>query len=58
VKFYYNSAAGVDCIQALGQVMRVEKLGAAGKDYKFGVRFSNMPPDYLKRFRKFLKSLY
>jgi Tfp pilus assembly protein PilZ len=58
VKFYYNSPSGMDYIQAFGEVMRVEKLGAAGKDYRCGVRFSNMPPDYLKRFRKFLKSLY
>jgi len=38
--------------------MRVEKLGTSRKDYKCGVRFSDMPPDYLKKFRKFLKSLY
>ena len=58
VKFYYDSAAGMDCIQALGEVIRVEKLGMSGKDYRCGVRFSNMHPDYLKKFRKFLKSLY
>jgi hypothetical protein len=58
VKFYYDSAAGTGCIQALGEVIRVEKLGASGRDYRCGVRFSNVPPDYLKKFRKFLKSLY
>jgi hypothetical protein len=58
VKFYYDSAAGTGCIQALGEVIRVEKLAASGKDYRCGVRFSNVPPDYLKKFRKFLKSLY
>ena len=58
VKFYYDSPAGMDCIQSLGEVMRVEKLGTSRKDYKCGVRFSDMPPDYLKKFRKFLKSLY
>jgi len=58
VKFYYDSAAGMDSIQALGEVIRVEKLGTSGKDYSCGVRFSDMPSDYLKKFRKFLKSLY
>ena len=58
VKFYYDSAAGMDCIQALGEVIRVEKLRTSGKDYRCGVSFSDMPPDYLKKFRKFLKSLY
>ena len=58
VKFYYDSPAGIDCIQALGKVIRVQKLGKLGKDYGCGVRFSDMPPDYLKKFRKFLKSLY
>lgn len=58
VKFYYDSPAGKDCIQALGEVVRVRKLGTSGKDYGCGVRFSDMPLDYLEKFRKFLKSLY
>lgn len=58
VKFYYHSAAGMDCIQALGEVIRVEKLGTSGKDYRCGLMFSDMAPDYLKKFRKFLKGLY
>ena len=58
VQFYYHAATGMGCIQALGEVTRVEKLGTSGKDYRCGVRFSDMPPDYLKKFRKFLKSLY
>jgi c-di-GMP-binding flagellar brake protein YcgR len=58
VKFYYDSAAGMDCIQALGEVIRVDRLGKSGKEYSCAVRFSDLPPDFLEKLRKFLKSLY
>jgi Tfp pilus assembly protein PilZ len=58
VKFYYDSSAGIDCIQAPGEVIRVDRLGNSGKDYRCAVRFSDLPPDFLKKLRKFLKSLY
>jgi hypothetical protein len=58
VKFYYDSAVGVDYIQALGEVIRVDRLGKAGKEYRCAVRFSDLSPEFLKKLRKFLKSLY
>jgi len=58
LKFYYDSAAGIDCIQAPGEVIRVDRLVNSGKEYRCAVRFSDLPPDFLKRLRKFLKSLY
>ena len=57
-KFYYDSAAGLDFIQAPGEVIRVDRLGISGKEYRCAVRFSDLPPDFLKKFRKFLNSLY
>jgi c-di-GMP-binding flagellar brake protein YcgR len=57
-KFYYDSAAGLDYIQAPGEVIRVDRLGISGKEYRCAVRFSGLPPDFLKKFRNFLNSLY
>jgi c-di-GMP-binding flagellar brake protein YcgR len=57
-KFYYDSAAGLDYIQAPGEVIRVDRLGISGKEYRCGVRFSDLPPGFLEKFRKFLNSLY
>ena len=57
-KFYYDSAAGLDYIQAPGEVIRVDRLGISGKEYRCAVRFSDLPLDFLKKFRKFLDSLY
>ena len=58
VKFYYDSAAGLDCVQALGEVIRVDKVGKLGKEYRCAVRFSDLPSDFLKKLQKFLESLY
>lgn len=58
VKFYYDSAAGMDCIQALGEVIRVDKLGKSGKEFSCAVRFLDLSSENLKNLRKFLKSLY
>ena len=58
LKFYYVSAAGLEYIQASGEVIRVYRLGISGKEYRCAVRFSHLPPDFLKKFRKFLYSLY
>ena len=58
LKFFYDSAAGVDCIQAPGEVIRVDRLGNSGKEYSCAVRFSDLPPDFLEKLRKFLKGLY
>jgi c-di-GMP-binding flagellar brake protein YcgR len=57
-KFYYDSAAGLDYIQTPGEVIRVDRLGISGKEYRCAVRFSDLPADFLKKLRKFLKSLY
>ncbi len=57
-KFYYHSAAGLDYIQAPGEVIRVDRLEDSGKEYRYAVRFSDLPPNFLKKFRKFLSSLY
>jgi c-di-GMP-binding flagellar brake protein YcgR len=58
LKFFYDSSAGIDCIQAPGEVIRVDRLGNSGKEYSCAVRFSDLPPDFLEKLRKFLKSLY
>ena len=58
LKFYYDSAAGLDYIQVPGEVIRADRLGISGKEYRCAVRFSHLPPDFLKKFRKFLNSLY
>ncbi len=57
-KFYYDSATGLDYIKAPGEVIRVDRLDISGKEYRCAVRFSDLPPDFLKKFRKFLNSLY
>ncbi len=56
--FYYDSAAGVDYIQTPGEVIRVDRSGISGREYRCAVRFSDLPADFLKKFRKFLNSLY
>jgi len=58
LKFYYNSDAGIDSIQALGEVIRVDRSGKSGNEYKCAVRFSDLPSDFLKKLRNFLESLY
>ncbi len=58
LKFYYDSAAGLDCVQALGEVIRVGRLGKSEKEYRYAVRFVDLSSDILKKLRKFLKSLY
>ncbi len=58
VKFYSGAAAGIDCIQAFGEVIRVDNLGKSGKEYRYGVRFSDMQPNFFKKLRKYLKNLY
>ncbi len=58
LRFYYDSAAGLDCVQALGEVIRVDKVGKLGKEYRCAVRFSDLPPNFLKKLQKFLESLY
>lgn len=58
LKFYYVSAAGLEYIQASGEVIRVYRLGISGMEYRCAVRFSYLPSDFLKKFRKFLNSLY
>ncbi len=57
-KFYYDSDAGLDYIQTPGEVIRVNRQGISGKEYRCAVRFSDLPADFLKKFQKFLKSLY
>jgi c-di-GMP-binding flagellar brake protein YcgR len=58
LKFYYDSAAGIDSIQALGEVIRVDRSGKSENGYKCAVRFSDLPSDFLKKLRNFLESLY
>jgi c-di-GMP-binding flagellar brake protein YcgR len=57
-KFYYDSGAGLDYIHAPGEIIRVDRSGILGKEYRCAVRFFDMPPDFLKKLQKFLKSLY
>jgi c-di-GMP-binding flagellar brake protein YcgR len=58
MKIFCDSAMGLDCIQATGDVIRVDKLGKSGKEYRCAVRFSDLSPEILKKLRKFLRSLY
>jgi hypothetical protein len=58
MKFFYDSAMGLDCIEATGDVIRVDKFGKTGKEYKCAVRFSNLPSGILKKLQKVLRSLY
>ena len=58
LRFYYVSAAGLDYIQAPGEVIRVDGVGISGKKFRCAVRFSHLSSDFLKRFREFLNSLY
>jgi hypothetical protein len=58
LKVYYVSAAGLDYIQAPGEVIRVDRLGISGKEYRCAVRFSYLSSDFLNKFREFLNSLY
>jgi len=57
-KFYYDSAAGLDYIQTPGEVIRVDRPGISGKEYRCAVRFSGLPADFLRKLRKFLTGLY
>jgi c-di-GMP-binding flagellar brake protein YcgR len=58
VKFFFDSSAGMDCIQVLGEVIRVDRLGKSGKEFRCAVRFFDLSSEILKKLRKFLKSLY
>ncbi len=58
VKFYYDSVSGLECVQALGEVIRADRLDNSGQDYWYAVRFVDLPSDLLKKLRKFLNSLY
>ncbi len=58
IKFFCGTGTGLDCIQTLGEVIRVERQGKAGKEYRCAVRFSDLPSEVLKELRKFLKDLY
>jgi len=57
-KFYYDSAAGLDYIQTPGEVIRVDRSGISGKEYRCAIRFSDLPAEFLKKLRKFLTGLY
>ena len=58
LKLYYDSAVGIDCIQASGEVIRADRLEKSEKEYRCAIRFFDLPPDFLKKLRKFLESLY
>ena len=58
VKFYCDSAAGLDCVQVLGEVIRVERLGKSAKEYRCAVRFVDLSSNILKKLRKIFKELY
>jgi c-di-GMP-binding flagellar brake protein YcgR len=58
VKFYYDSAAELECVQVLGEVIRVDRLGKSGKEFSCAVRFLDLSSENLKKLRKLLKSLY
>src|SRR3974377_1911583 len=58
LKFFYGSAAGIDSIQARGEVIRADRSGKSEGEYRCAVRFSDLPPDFLKKLRIFLATLY
>jgi c-di-GMP-binding flagellar brake protein YcgR len=58
LKFYFHSAAGLDYVQALGEIIRVDRLGKSEKECRYAVRFVDLSSDTSKKLRKFLKSLY
>jgi c-di-GMP-binding flagellar brake protein YcgR len=58
IKFYYPSASGLDYGQALAEIIRVERLDRSGREYRCALKFLELSSDLLKRFQKFLKSLY
>ena len=58
LKFFYGSAAGIDSIQARGEVIRADRSGKSEGEYRCAVRFSDLPPDFLKKLRNFLATLY
>ena len=58
IKFYYDSVAGLDYIQTFAKVIRVDRFGKSGKEYRCAVRFFDLSSEILKKLRKFLKSLY
>jgi hypothetical protein len=57
MKFFYDSAMGLDCIQATGEIIRVDKFGKTRKEYRCAVRFSNLSSGILKKRQKVLRSL-
>ena len=58
VKVYYDSASGIDCIEVLGEVIRLDSLEKSEKEYRCAVRFVDLSSEIMKKLRKFLKSLY
>jgi hypothetical protein len=58
LKFYYDSASGLDWVQAYGEVIREGRFGNSGKEYWYAVKFVDLSSDILKKLREFLKSLY
>ncbi len=58
IKFFCEADKGLDCIQTFGEVIRVERLGKARKEYRIAVRFSDLSSEVSKKLRKFLEDLY
>ena len=58
IKFYYYSGVQIDCVEALGKVIRVDGEGKTGKEYRCAVKLLGLSSNFLRKFRKFLETLY
>jgi c-di-GMP-binding flagellar brake protein YcgR len=57
IRFFYHSSSGMESVQALAEVSRVDRFEKSVKEYRCALRFIDLPAGELKKFRKVLKAL-
>ncbi len=58
VRLYYIASSGIERIELLGEVIRSDKLGKSGKEYRCAVRFGDLPNEITKKLWTLLDSLH
>jgi c-di-GMP-binding flagellar brake protein YcgR len=57
IRFYYFSSSGMETVQALAEVSRVERSEKSVKEYRCALGFIDLPAGELNKVRKVLKAL-
>jgi c-di-GMP-binding flagellar brake protein YcgR len=57
IRFYYFSSSGMETVQALAEVSRVNRVEKSVKEYRCALRFIDLPAGELKKLRLVLEAL-